>query len=249
MSNDIPKPERIAKVIAAAGVCSRREAESLIEQGRVTLNGQKLKTPAVTVMPTDKITVDGRPLFTAEKKQPRLWVLHKPAGWITTARDPQGRPTVFENLPKKMGRVISVGRLDINSEGLLLLTNDGGLARMMELPKTGLPREYRVRVYGAVDPDLLMELHNGIEFEGVHYKSIKATIEKRSGANTWLRVVLHEGKNREIRQVMRAIGLQVNRLIRIAYGPFELGDLKLEEVREVPDRALQTFCKQIGYAS
>lgn len=241
------KPERIAKVIAAAGVCSRREAERLIEEGRVVLNGKKLDTPAITVTATDKITVDGKPIFTAEKKQTRLWMLHKPVGWITTASDPEGRPTVFENIPKKLGRVISVGRLDINSEGLLLLTNDGGLARMLELPKTGLPRHYRVRVNGEVDREELADLKNGITVEGIDYKSILARVEKASGTNTWIQVTLHEGKNREIREVMRALGLRVNRLIRVGYGPFELGNLAIGKVQEVPERILNAFCEQVGH--
>lgn len=244
------KPQRIAKVIADAGVCSRRAAEDLIAQGRVTLNGTVLKTPAVTVTSQDKIIVDGKALRTTTDKQPRLWLLHKPAGWITTAHDPQGRPTVFDNLPKKIGRVISVGRLDINSEGLLLLTNDGGLSRAMELPRTGLPRRYRVRVYGEIDLDALDDLQNGITYEGITYGPIQARLEKNARANNqWLQVTLHEGKNREIRQVMRALGLQVNRLVRTSYGPFELGTLDAGKVVEVSRDKVENFCRQIGYTS
>ncbi len=242
------KPERIAKVIAAAGICSRRDAERMIEEGRVALNGKALKTPAVTVTPEDRITIDGRPLMLrTHKAQPRVWLLHKPAGWITTARDPQGRPTVFENLPKKMGRVLSVGRLDINSEGLLLLTNDGGLSRLLELPRTALPRHYRVRVQGEVDEDALQALSKGITVDGITYKSIHAEIEKAGRSNSWLYMTLHEGKNREIRRIMEALGLRVNRLIRVGYGPFELGDLDVGRVSEVAPAIVEKFLHQIGY--
>jgi 23S rRNA pseudouridine2605 synthase len=251
---ETPKPERIAKIIAASGVCSRRAAEEMIADGRVTLNGKKLTSPAITVTPADKITIDGKSLRiqTDQTKQPRLWILHKPAGWITTNSDPEGRPTVFENIPKKIGRVISVGRLDINSEGLLLLTNHGGLARTLELPKTGLPRDYEVRVNGHVDADALTDLANGITIDGVTYGAIEAAQEDpahTNGRNQWLHVTLHEGKNREIRRVMEALDLRVNRLIRVGYGPFELGDLAQGKLKEVPQAVLEKFLLQIGFDS
>lgn len=224
--------ERIAKRMASAGLCSRREAEKWIESGRVAVNGTVLESPACVVGPNDVITVDGQNIAT--KPLTRLWRYHKPAGLVTSARDPQGRPTVFENLPSAMGRVISVGRLDLNSEGLLLLTNDGALSRHLELPKTGLKRTYRARVYGEADVARLEELKNGITYEGVNYGPMDVWVEKYNGRNSWLRISIHEGKNREIRNVMRAIDLHVNRLIRFAYGPFELGELQPGEVEEVP---------------
>jgi 23S rRNA pseudouridine2605 synthase len=231
--------ERIAKRLAALGVASRRSAEQMIADGRVQVNGQLLTTPAFLVGPEDDIVVDGRQLA-SEKPLTRLWRYHKPAGLVTTARDPQGRPTVFDDLPKKLGRVISVGRLDLNSEGLLLLTNNGELSRHLELPSTGWRRVYRVRVHGSVDKAALAELQNGITYEGITYGPIEAMVEKdQRGSNTWLRVALHEGKNREIRQVMRAIGLSVNRLIRQSYGPFDLGDLAIGAVDEVPTSTLR----------
>lgn len=243
------KKERIAKVIAAAGVCSRRDAERAIEDGRVTVNGKKLTSPAFTVSDDDEITVDGYPL--PKKKATRLWLYHKPAGLVTTARDPEGRPTVFEHLPRKIGRVISVGRLDLNSEGLLLLTNDGTLSRQLELPVTGLSREYRVRVYGDLDYDDFAALTKGVTIDGVKYRSIHVDVEKedRRSGNHWLRVTLHEGKNREIRRVMNALGLQVNRLVRLSYGPFELGRLEAGKVQEVDAKILTAFCRSIGFAS
>jgi len=228
--------ERIAKRLASAGLCSRREAEKWIESGRVAVNGTTLTTPAVVVGPDDIITVDGKNIAT--KPTTRLWRYHKPAGLVTTAKDPQGRPTVFENLPSAMGRVISVGRLDLNSEGLLLLTNDGALSRHLELPKTALKRTYRVRVYGDVVPSRLRDLQNGITYEGVNYGPMEVVVEKQQGRNAWLLVSIHEGKNREIRNVMRAVDLHVNRLIRFAYGPFEIGDLQPGEVEEIPAEAI-----------
>lgn len=241
------KGERIAKVIAAAGVCSRRDAERLIEQGRVTVNGKVLNTPAFTVTDADTITVNGRPL--PRKQMTRLWIYNKPMGVVTTSRDPEGRPTVFEQLPRKMGRVISIGRLDLNSEGLLLLTNDGALSRQVELPKTGLPREYRVRVNGELHPDALDALREGIIVDGIEYRPMRVVVEKNepSGRNHWLRVTLYEGKNREIRRVMEAVDLQVNRLVRLSYGPFELGRLATGSVTEVDTRVLNAFCHSIGF--
>jgi 23S rRNA pseudouridine2605 synthase len=247
-----PKPQRIAKVMADAGLCSRREAERWIEEGRVSVNGIRLKTPAVTVTSQDRVTVDGKPLRGAQAghtKKTRLWMMNKPSGWITTTKDPQGRPTVFDHIPKKIGRVVSVGRLDINSEGLLLFTNDGGLSRVLELPSTGLPRHYRVRVHGRVTDDYLEELADGITVDGIAYGPIQAYVEKGRGANTWLHVTLHEGKNREIRNVMRALDLQVSRLIRMAYGPIELGDLPLGKIIEIPAAQVTRLMQQVGYAA
>lgn len=241
------KKERIAKVIAAAGVCSRRDAEAWIEAGKVKVNGKKLMTPAFTVSDEDEITIDGKKL--PNKKATKLWLYHKPAGLVTTARDPEGRPTVFENLPRSMGRVISIGRLDLNSEGLLLLTNDGGLSRHLELPATGLSREYRVRVNGDIYQEDIDALAKGVTIEGISYRGIRISPESDfvKGKNQWIRVVLHEGKNREIRRVMQAIGLSVNRLIRTSYGPFELGRLPLNKTQEIDSGMLKTFCKTIGF--
>ena len=241
------KKERIAKVIAAAGVCSRRDAEAWIEAGRVKVNGTKLQTPAFTVSDEDVITIDGRPI--PKKKATKMWLYHKPAGLVTTARDPEGRPTVFENLPRSLGRVISIGRLDLNSEGLLLLTNNGGLSRHLELPQTGLPREYRVRVNGEIFQEDVDALAKGVTIDGVQYRGIDVYPESDfvKGKNQWIRVVLHEGKNREIRKVMNAMGLSVNRLIRLSYGPFELGRLPLNKTMEVDPSLLKTFYKTIGF--
>jgi 23S rRNA pseudouridine2605 synthase len=223
--------ERIAKRMARAGLCSRRDAEAWIGEGRVKVNGQVLTSPACVVTDADTIEVDGKPLKPAERT--RMFLYHKPAGLVTTARDEKGRKTVFETLPPGMGRVVSVGRLDINTEGLLLLTNDGALARHLELPATGWVRHYRVRVNGTVDEGKLAALKNGITVEGIHYKSIDAKLDSSKGANAWLTLSLREGKNREVRRVMGALGLTVNRLIRTAYGPFTLGDLTKGSVQEV----------------
>ena len=236
------KGERIAKIIARAGLCSRRDAESWILEGRVKVNGEVLKTPAKVVTNADVVVVDGRPLPSAQ--QTRLFLYHKPAGLVTTNKDELGRSTVFDNLPKSLPRVVSVGRLDLNSEGLLLLTNDGALARFLELPQTGWKRQYRVRVHGAVDEKRLHKLKDGITIEGVRYKSIDASLEKsekddKRRANVWLRVTLTEGKNREIRKVMEALGLSVNRLIRTSYGPFNLDRLNPGGVEEVPAKILR----------
>jgi 23S rRNA pseudouridine2605 synthase len=229
--------ERIAKRIARAGVCSRRDAERLIAEGHVKVNGVKLDSPAFTVSADDEIKVNGKILPSISAT--RLFLYHKPAGLVTTHRDEKGRPTVFERLPKGLPRVVSVGRLDLNSEGLLLLTNDGSLARYLELPATGWTRKYRVRVLGAVDQSNLDQLKQGITIDGVHYKSIQAVAEKsKDKANTWLSVALREGKNREIRRVMEALGLQVNRLIRVAYGPFNLDELPRGGVQEIKPKVL-----------
>jgi 23S rRNA pseudouridine2605 synthase len=225
--------ERVAKALARAGIASRREVERLIEAGRVRLNGEVLSTPAVKVGPGDVLSVDGRVVGAPEP--PRLWRYHKPVGLVTTHRDPKGRPTVFERLPAGLPRVISVGRLDLNSEGLLLLTNDGELARSLELPSSGLVRRYRARARGAVTQAALDRLAEGVTVEGVRYGPIEARLEPKAGegVNRWLTLSLAEGKNREVRKVLDFLGLTVNRLIRIAYGPHQLGDLKPGEVAEV----------------
>ncbi len=233
--------ERIAKVIARAGVCSRREAERLIAQGRVAVDGMPLDSPARTVTAQARITIDGEPL--PAPAPARLWRYHKPRGLITTERDPRGRPTVFEALPPEMPRVLSIGRLDLNSEGLLLLTNDGALKRRLELPETGWTRRYRVRVRGRVEPETLKGLARGVSIEGVDYGPIQASLERQTGANAWLSVALTEGRNREVRRVMEHLGLSVSRLIRIAYGPFQLGSLPRGKVAEVPGKVL---AEQLG---
>lgn len=232
-----PAAERIAKRIARSGLCSRRDAEKLIAEGRVSVNGKTLDTPAVTVGPNDAIIVNGTPL--AETEPTRLWLYHKPAGLVTTNRDPQGRTTVFERLPRDLPRVVTVGRLDINTEGLLLLTNDGGLARALELPATGWLRRYRVRAHGTVTQAKLDGLKRGVTIEGVRYASIEATLDRPQGSNIWLTMALREGKNREIKNVLEALGLSVNRLIRVSYGPFMLRDLAIGAVEEVKARILR----------
>lgn len=229
--------ERIAKVMARAGVCSRRDAERLIAEGRVKVNGHVLDSPAFLASASDDIRVDGKSIPQPEKT--RLFLYHKPAGLVTTARDEQGRNTVFDDLPADMPRVVSVGRLDLNTEGLLLLTNDGGLSRYLELPATGWVRSYRVRAYGRPTDEDLKALADGISYEGIHYGPIDVVVDRGRGDNTWMTMKLTEGKNREIRNVTRAIGLQVNRLIRISYGPFELGDLDVGEVAEIKQSVLQ----------
>jgi 23S rRNA pseudouridine2605 synthase len=229
--------ERIAKVIARSGLCSRRDAERLIEEGRVSLNGQKLSTPATLVTPGDRIEVDNAPLPSRERT--RLWLFHKPKGLVTTNRDPEGRPTVFSALPADMPRVLSVGRLDINTEGLLLLTNDGGLARVLELPSTGWLRRYRVRAHGTVAQPALDALRHGVSIEGMIYGAIEAEIERVQGSNVWLLIGLREGKNREVKRVLEHLGLSVTRLIRVSFGPFQLADMEAGEVREVRGRVLR----------
>jgi 23S rRNA pseudouridine2605 synthase len=231
------EPERIAKRLSRAGVASRRAAERLIAEGRVAVNGAVIAGPAFIVTEADVITVDGRPIPAAER--PRLWLYHKPAGLVTTMRDEKGRKTVFETLPDDLPRVMSIGRLDLNSEGLLLLTNDGGLKRRLELPATGWLRRYRVRVKGTPTDADLEPLRQGLVLEGERFQAMVAHIDRQQGANAWLTVGLREGKNREIRRAMAAIGLEVNRLIRVSYGPFQLKALKPGAVEEVKPRILR----------
>jgi len=228
---DTPKGDRIAKVLARAGVASRREAERMIEAGRVSVNGEQISSPALNVTDTDRISVDGKPL--AEPEPPRMWLYHKPTGLVTTTRDEKGRGTIYDDLPADMPRVMSVGRLDLNSEGLLLLTNDGGIKRQLELPSTGWLRRYRVRVNGRPSEEALEPLRKGITIEGERFLPMSVTLDRQQGANAWLTIGLREGKNREIRRAMEAINLSVNRLIRISYGPFQLGELKQGEVEEL----------------
>jgi 23S rRNA pseudouridine2605 synthase len=230
------EPMRIAKAMARAGLCSRREAERWIADGRVSVNGKLLKTPACEVSASDKIIVDGRPLPAAEPA--RLWRYHKPKGLVTTHADPQGRPTVFEKMPPEMERVISIGRLDFNTEGLLLLTNDGGLARHMELPSTGWLRRYRVRAKGRVTPADLEKLKGGVEIDGMEYGPVEAAVDSVQGANMWLSIAIREGKNREVRKILGHLGLEVNRLIRTSFGPFQLLDMAPGAIEAVKRRAL-----------
>ncbi len=225
------KGERIAKIMARAGLCSRRDAERWIEDGRVSVDGNILETPAFCVTAGMSILVDGKPLPMPEETQ--LWLYYKPPGLVTSHRDEKGRPTIFDFLPKDLPRVVSVGRLDLNSEGLLLLTNDGELSRYLELPSTGWVREYRVRVHGQIDPKRLVQLEKGVTIEEIHYGSVKATLDRQQGGNAWLTVSLAEGKNREIRRIFDWLGWPVNRLIRVAYGSCELGSLEPGEVKRV----------------
>ena len=229
--------QRIAKVIARAGICSRRDAEAWIAEGRVSVNGEVLLSPAFNVSDADDVRVDGKRLGAAERT--RLFLFHKPRGFVTTARDPEGRPTVFDALPPGLPRVVAVGRLDINTEGLMLLTNDGGLARVLELPSTGWLRRYRVRAHGAIDQAALDRLSGGIAIDGVDYLGIEAKLDREQGSNVWITLGLREGKNREIKKVLEHLGLAVNRLIRVSFGPFELGDLAEGEAAEVRTRVLR----------
>ncbi len=236
--------DRIAKVLARAGIASRRDAEKLIEEGRVGVNGRTITSPALNVARGDRITVDGKPLPAPERA--RVWLYHKPTGLVTTARDEKGRATIFDGLPAEIGLVNPVGRLDITSEGLLLLTNDGAVKRRLELPSTGWLRRYRVRINGSVSEPSLEKLRTGITIDdGTHFQPMEVTFDRQQGANAWLTVALREGKNREIRRAMEAIGVVVNRLIRVSYGPFQLGNLPAGEIEEIKPRVLRD---QLGLA-
>jgi 23S rRNA pseudouridine2605 synthase len=235
--SDEAEGARIAKVMARAGLCSRREAEAWITEGRVKVNGKVIKSPALDIGPSDTVEVDGKPL--PQRERTRLFLYHKPAGLVTTNSDPQGRPTIYESLPGEVPRVVSVGRLDIASEGLLLLTNDGGLARALELPETGWVRKYRVRALGTISQARLDKLKDGISIDGVNYGSIDAAIDRTTGANIWITFAIREGKNREVRNVLGALGLAVNRLIRVSFGPFNLGEIPEGAVAEVRTRQLR----------
>lgn len=224
--------DRIAKVIARAGICSRRDAEKLIAEGRVTLDGEKVKTPAIRVGENNVVAVDGKPL--TEPEATRLWRYYKPVGLVTTHKDPEGRPTVFQALPKSLPRVVSVGRLDVNSEGLLLLTNDGSMARWLELPAAGWQRKYRVRLFGKVSQPDLERLAMGVTIDGVRYGPVVADLERTRGMYSWASVTLKEGKNREVKRLMESLGLKVARLIRVQFGPFHLGQLADGQVEEIP---------------
>jgi 23S rRNA pseudouridine2605 synthase len=234
-------PERVAKRIARSGFCSRRDAERLIAAGRVAVDGEVLSSPAVTVTDANRITIDGEPLPEAE--QARLFRYHKPAGVLTAARDPESRPTIYDRLPEGVPRLMPIGRLDMGSEGLLLLTNDGELKRRLELPATGWLRRYRVRVHGRIDESRLEALQNGIEIDGFQYGPIQAGLDRVQGSNAWLTVALREGKNREIRRVLEQFGWPVNRLIRLSFGPFQLGGLAPGGLEEVPAKVL---AEQLG---
>jgi 23S rRNA pseudouridine2605 synthase len=236
-----PAEERIAKVIARAGIASRRDAEAMIAEGRVTLNGEPVTSPALNVAAGAAITVDGEPLPARERT--RLWIFHKPRGLVTTARDPQGRPTVFESLPPDLPRVVAIGRLDINTEGLLLLTNDGGLARVIAHPETGWLRRYKVRAHGDITQAALDGLRGGITLDGMEYGPVEATLDRVQGDNIWITLGLREGKNREVKRILEHLGLQVNRLIRLSFGPFQLGDLEPGLVEEVRTKVLK---EQLG---
>ena len=236
-----PEGERIAKAIARAGIASRRDAEAMIEAGRVTLNGKVLTSPAINVTEADRITVDGEPLPARERT--RLWLLHKPRGVVTTARDPEGRPTVFDGLPDDLPRVVAIGRLDINTEGLLLLTNDGGLAKVIAHPDTGWLRRYRVRAFGDITQADLDRLKKGVTVDDMEYGPVEATLDRVQGDNLWLTLGLREGKNREVKRILEHLGLSVNRLIRLSFGPFQLGDLEPGLVEEVRTKVLK---EQLG---
>jgi len=243
--SDTPSPfagDRLAKVIARAGLCSRRDAELWIKEGRVVVNGKVIRTPAFNVTEKDQVKVDGQPL--AARQGTRVWLYHKPPGLVVTEKDPEGRPTIFDTLEQQgLPRVVSIGRLDINTEGLLLLTNDGGLKRVLELPATGWLRRYRVRAFGTITQPQLDVLKDGLEVEGVKYGPIEATLEREQGSNVWMVLSLREGKNREVKNVLTALGLKVNRLIRVSFGPFQLGDLPIGGIEVVKARVLR---EQLG---
>ncbi|MDB5717645.1 MAG: hypothetical protein JWM38_1072 [Sphingomonas bacterium] len=237
------EPQRIAKLLARAGVASRREIERMIEARRVAIDGVAIETPATIIESLRNVTVDGKPVEAPTAA--RLFRFHKPQGLLTTERDPKGRPTIYDKLPPDLPRVVPVGRLDLNTEGLLLLTTDGGLKRQLELPATGVPRSYRARAYGQVSQAQLEDLIEGVEIEGVRYGSIDANLERRTGANVWIEMTLTEGKNREVRRVLEYLGLQVSRLIRTSYGPFPLGDLPVGAVDEIRHHELAAFKKSL----
>jgi 23S rRNA pseudouridine2605 synthase len=234
---EVREGQRIAKVMARAGLCSRRDAEAWIAAGRVSVNGKVLASPAYNISESDDVRVDGKSL--AARERTRLFLFHKPRGLVTTARDPEGRQTIFDALPPDLPRLVAVGRLDINTEGLLLLTNDGGLARALELPQTGWLRRYRVRAHGRVDQAKLDGLSDGVSVDGIDYAAIEARLDREQGSNVWITMGLREGKNREIKKVLEHLGLSVNRLIRVSFGPFELGGLAEGEIAEAPTRVLR----------
>ncbi len=237
MSDKTPPGDRIAKVLSRAGIASRREAERMIAAGRVAVNGKVIDRAALNVTDKDRITVDDKAIGEPEKA--RLWLYHKPSGLVTTNRDEQGRTTIYDELPEDLPRVMTVGRLDINSEGLLLLTNDGGIKRKLELPSTGWLRRYKVRIHGRPTEDSFTPLRKGLTIDGEKFQPMQITLDRQQGANAWVTVALREGKNREIRRAMEDIGLKVNRLIRISYGPFQLGQLKAGAVEEIRSRVMR----------
>ncbi len=242
-----PEGERIAKLLARAGVASRREVERMIADGRVAIDGLILETPATILKDLRGVTVDGKPVAAPEPT--RLFAFHKPTGLLTAEHDPKGRATIYtalrNALPKRTPRLMPIGRLDLNTEGLLLLTNDGELKRRMELPSSGIPRTYRARTFGDITQEALEELIDGITIDGVQYGSIDANLERRTGRNQWIELTITEGKNREIRRVLEHLGLQVSRLIRTAYGPFELGDLPRGAAQEIRSHELGRFRSQL----
>lgn len=235
---------RIAKLLARAGVASRREVERMIADGRVAINGKVLDTPATLLRDLGGVTVDGR--LVGEPEAARLFAYHKPSGLLTAARDPMGRPTIYDKLPPGLPRLMPVGRLDLNTEGLLLLTNDGELKRLMELPKTGIERTYRARAFGDISQEQLEGLIDGVEIDGMRYGKIDANLERRTGRNQWIEMTLTEGKNREVRNVLEHLGLQVSRLIRTRYGPYTIGDLKTGDVSEIKKTDLERFVKSLA---
>lgn len=237
------EPQRVAKLLARAGVASRREVERLIEEGRVTLDGQLIATPATLLTSLNGVAVDGNPV--AQPAPARLFLFHKPSGYLTTERDPRGRPTIYDRLPADLPRLMPIGRLDMTTEGLLLLTTDGEFKRQMELPATGVPRTYRARAFGEISQAQLEDLFMGIEIDGIRYGQIEANLERRTGRNQWIEMTLTEGKNREVRRVLEHLGLQVSRLIRTSYGPFHLGELASGAVEEVRQHDLIVFRKSL----